>query len=238
MTDLFTSVDIPTNDVTDPLEALVGEGKKFKDTAALAKSRLEADTFIDQLQRENRELREKTSSQATVDEIMTHIRALAPKPPVVEPSQTPQNQNQATPDDITRLVSEALQKRTAEERLASNRRLVEEKVLERWGSDAQINLNKKAKELGVSIEHLQKLALETPSIFFEVTGLNRTATSPAPLVAPRSQNQIVPQNSDGSKRNKAFYDGLKARDFQTYISPKVQNQMMKDALAMGDDFLR
>ena len=47
----------PTPPVADPLQELVGEGKKFKSIEDLAKSKVEADRFIDKLKSENDALR-------------------------------------------------------------------------------------------------------------------------------------------------------------------------------------
>jgi len=236
MDNLFQPVDIQTNDDTDPYEALVGEGKKFADAKALAKAKLEADSFIEQLKREADEMRKEVSSKATMDEIMTQIRALSPKPPATEPQPEPLKQNPATPEELEKVIADLLEKRTASDRVKSNRQLVEEKVLEKWGADAQINLNKKAKELGVSLEALQKIALDTPSVFFAVTGLDKAPVTPAPLLAPRSTQRVPEAPGSDGKRTKAYYVALKQRNPTEYFSAKVRQQEMKDAIAMGESF--
>ena len=237
MDNLFQPVDIQTNDATDPYEALVGEGKKFADAKALAKAKLEADSFIEQLKREADEMRKEVSSKATIDEIMTQIRALSPRPPQVEQPQTPPNANTATPEELETVVAKLLEKRTIEDRVKSNRQLVEEKLAEKWGADAQVNLNRKAKELGVTLESLQKMALETPTVLFAALGLNGPTTQVAPPVAPRS-TQRVPEAPDviNGRRTKAFYQAMKQRNPTEYFSAKVRQQEMKDALALGESF--
>lgn len=238
MDNMFTPVETDQSDA-NPLEAIA---QKFgvqvtPETEKIIRAKAEADTFIRQIQRENEELRGKVSSQATVDEIMTQIKAFAPKPTALnEPPQAPQTSSPATPDELEQVVTSLLEKKRNEDRIKSNREAVEAKVLERWGSDAQLNLNKKAKELNVSLDYLQKIALDSPSAFFALVGLNQTQATPAPVVAPRSFNQPPSQNLGGDKRTRAYYNQLKAKDFTTYISPKVQNQMMKDALQLGEAF--
>jgi hypothetical protein len=238
MDNMFTPVDADQHD-DNPLEAIA---QKFgvaitPETEKIIRSKADADTYIRQIQRENEELRGKVSSQATVDEIMTQIKAFAPKPTATnEPSQVPQTPSPATPDELESIVSSLLEKKRTEERVRSNQESVKDKLLERWGSDAQNNLNKKAKELNVSLDYLQKIALDSPSAFFALVGLNQTVATPAPVVAPRSHNQMSVQPTGGEKRTQGFYNQLKAKDFKTYISPKVQNQMMKDALTMGESF--
>lgn len=240
MSDIFTPVDVQTNDSTDPLMELVGEGKKYATPADLAKAKKEADSFIEQIKRENAELRERVSSQATVDEIMTQIKQLSPKPSQpVEPDNQPRQPASATPDDISKLVTDLLNQAKTKEKVQTNASVVEQKLLEKFGNtaDAQIAINKKAKELGVAVDFLQKTALESPSAFFELIGLNRTVQAPAPVQAPVTRGGFTPPPAPtGDRRNQAYYDALKARDFKAYIDPKTQNQMMKDALQQGEAF--
>lgn len=235
MSDLFTPADIQTNDVTDPLEALVGEGKKFKTVADLAKAKLESDAFIEQLKREAAELRNEVSSKATIDEIMTQIRSLSPKPPVeAQPNPSPANPP-SNPDDLETVVLSLLDKKSKQETLTRNQQLVEQKLTEKWGADAQINLTKRANELGVDLNYLKKMAYESPNSFFELVGLNRQPAASPPLVAPRSGVNVQPPQ-DGVNRNQAYYTALKQKNPTEYFSPKVQNQMMKDALNQGSTF--
>src|SRR5690349_8192148 len=121
MSDIFTPVDVLTNDSTDPFAELVGEGKKYADAAALAKAKKEADSFIEQIKRENAELRDRVASQATVDEIMTQIKQFAPKPPQpVEPDNQPRQPASATPDDITKLVTDLIAQQKTKEKVQTN----------------------------------------------------------------------------------------------------------------------
>lgn len=237
MADIFAPV--PTDLVeTDPLKIYAskfGDGTNI-DVAKLAHAKYESDSFIDTLKRENEEMRKEVSSKATIDEIMTQIRNLAPKPSQVEPLQTPPNPNPATPEDIEKTVAALLEQRSVKDRAEANRRSVEEKVLAKWGVDAQININRKAKELGVTVEHLQKIALETPTVFFALTGLDKEPQTPAPIVAPRSRELSPAPQSQTGERTRAYYVALKQREPTKYFSKEIRQQEMKDALALGERF--
>lgn len=237
MDNLFAPVDIQTND-DDNLEAVA---QKFgvvvtPENEKLVRAKKEADNFIEQLKREADELRKEVSSKQTIDEIMTQIRALSPKPVQVEPHIEPPKATPASPEELETVVAKLLERRSSEDRVKSNRQLVEEKVLEKWGADAQVNINKKAKELGVTVDHLQKIALDTPSLFFRLTGLDSAPAQAAPLVAPRSTQRVPDAPGSDGKRTKAYYDALKLRNPTEYFSAKVRQQMMKDALAVGEAF--
>ena len=234
MSDIFTPVDITTPEVDNPLEVLVGEGKKFADVAALAKAKLEADSFIEQLKREAQELRQEVSSKATMDEIMTQIRQLAPKPVEGQPPVTPvvPSQNQ---DDLETVVSRLLEQRKNEDKVSHNRSAVEAKIAEKWGADAQLQMNKKAKELGVELSYLQKIATESPSAFFRLVGLDQSPVQAQPVVAPRS-GVNPPQTQGSDVRNDKYWQAVKARNPQEYFSKAAMNQRYKDAMVLGDAF--
>ena len=237
MTDLFTPVDTDQID-QDPKATLAkkfGDGTTI-DVDKLATAKLEADNFIKQIERENAELRKEVSSKATIDEIMTQIRELAPKPPVSQQQpQAPQTPGSGNPEELETVVTTLLAKRQAEERARANRDLVEQKVLEKWGADAQLNLNKKAKELGVSLAYLQQIATDSPSAFFTLTGLNTVVVPPPATPAPRSGFQ-PPAPADAGKRTKSYYDRLKATNPTEYLKKSVQQQYYKDAMSMGQAF--
>lgn len=236
MADIFAPVPVDLQE-TDPLKIYAekfGDGQNI-DVAKLAKAKFESDNFIKQLEAEAQEMRKEVSSKATIDEIMTQIRTLGAKPPEVKPPQEPQNPP-ASPEELETLVAKMLERRSAEDRVKSNRQIVEEKVLAKWGADAQININKKAKELGVTVEHLQKIALDTPTVFFALTGLDKEVQAPPPLVAPRSREQAPALPNANGERTRSYYLGLKQRNPTEYFSAKVRQQEMKDALALGERF--
>lgn len=236
MSDIFTPVDV-TPDNLDPKAELAkkfGDGTQI-DLDKLAAAKIESDNFIAQIQRENAELRKEVSSKATIDEIMTQIRSIGNQPPVSQQQpQAPQSPGTG-PEELETVVSTLLARRQAEEKARVNREIVEQKVLEKWGADAQLNLNKKAKELNVSLDYLQRIAVENPSVFFTLTGLN-TVQAPAPVSpAPRSSNQ-PPAPTGAERRTESYYQRLKATNPTEYFKKSTQTQYYKDAMALGNEF--
>lgn len=233
MSDLFTP---ETNDqvVSSTFEELVGEGKKYKSPEDVAKAIAEKDRFILQLQNENAEARAKIGESATIEEIMTQIRSMNQPAPTPSPSLVPEPESgKLDPSKLNEIVSQMLAEKDAAQKAAANKALVERTLLEKWGADANINLNKKASELGVSIDYLKKIAHDTPSVFFNLVGLDKVS-APVPGVAPRSSVQAPPAGT--GERTKSHYDRLKAANPVEYFSPKIQNQMYKDAMRLGESF--
>lgn len=240
MSDLFKSLtdrqEIDPN--TSVYETLVGEGKKFRDDEALARSKLESDSFIEQLKREASELREELTRRQSAEEIRTQILeglknqgTPSQQPPVTPPA----NGTPAPKEvDIEELVKSTLAKTEAERRTQTNREIVTQRLQQKFGQDAQIELNKIAKDLSVSLDYLERLAVESPAVFFKTVGLDQTPQQAPGTPAPRS-NQGTPPPQSGV-RNHAYYQRLKAQDPKAYFSPKVQNQMYKDALELRESF--
>lgn len=240
MSDLFKALTTNQETTIDPntsvYETLVGEGKKFKDPETLARSKLESDSFIEQLKREAQELREELSRRQSAEEIKTQIlEGLKPQAPGQQPPVTPPANGDSEKPDIEKLIKETLAKTEAERKAQSNRQIVAEKLSQKFGQDASIELNKIAKDLSVSLEYLERLAVESPTVFFRTIGFDQTGQAPTQNApAPRSTS-ATPAPQSGV-RNKAYYDRLKAQDPKAYFSPKVQNQMYKDAMELRDAF--
>lgn len=229
MSDLFTPA--APDQVVATLEALVGEDKKYKTVDDLAKAAVEKDRYIAQLQSEMAEARKEIGSKATLDEIMTKIREMTPSAP---PSPSAQPGPESEKQDVTELVSKMLEEREQTQKIESNKSLVERTLIEKWGNDANLNLNKKASELGVTLDYLKRLSLESPKVFFNLVGLDKVQTAQPVAPAPRGSVTLPPSGS--GERTKSFYDNIKKANPTEYFSPKIQNQMYKDAMRLGESF--
>lgn len=143
---------------------------------------------------------------------------------------TPQGGNNASLDDsaIEERILKALEQREAQRASETNVEKVSRVMQDNFGDQAQLVINKKSRELGISAQELKAMAAKSPSAFFTLVGVSET---PAPGLAP-----VVPQNrlngsaTNGASgvRNKAFYDKMKASDPKKYFDPKTTSDMMKD----------
>lgn len=228
MDDLFTEVEVTNED--DGAEALKQYAEKFgielnETTEKIVRSKYEADKFIEQMKREQEELRTELNKQLTLEQIMTEIKAS--KAPV-EPStpQEPRQPGETQTPDIEKLVSDLLERKKNEEKAMSNTALVDQKLKESFGLDAARKVNEKARELGMTLSELKEQAVRNPKAFFKLMDMDKApSTTPAPT-APRSSVSTPPANSGG--RDKAYYERLKAQDRAKYFSPATQVQMYKD----------
>lgn len=237
MTDIFQPIQEQTQLPENPLEVLVGEDKKFKSVEDLAKGKIESDNFIKQLQNELAELRDQVGKHQTMEEIKTQIlSSLKQEKPLEQPVQPPTREpNDSDKVDVESLVATLLEKREIETRQKTNKQVVQDALEKKFGADAQLILNQKAKELSVSLDYLAKVAHESPSAFFRLVGIDQATPAHQPAPAPRS-SQSAPVTPQSGVRNKSYYEKLKTVNPSEYFSQKTQMQMYKDAMAQGESF--
>lgn len=251
MTNLFEPPHAtPENNSNDnPLEALVGEGKKFKTPEDLAKAKMESDRFIDQLKGELAGIRQELSTRQTLEQLIDKFGSKRDHDTDHGNNQNSNggdgdnNVKSLTEEDINRMVEEKLSNAERTRVHNSNIETVRKALVESFGSDYVTHLKAKADELGVTEEYLQSMAKETPKAFLKLveadkaSGASRVANSlfspPSGLPSPaRSPSGFSPTGTP----KKSFYDELKKKNPSEYWSPAVQNKMHKDAIALGESF--
>lgn len=217
-----------------PFSQLVGEGKKFKTPEDLAKGKLEADRFIEQLTKEQAELREELKRFVGIEE---KVESLLKAQQAVQSPSTPAPAAPTGPvdqTDINKLVNDALSAREAQNSAASNFKTSQQAVIEANGGNiesARKAIVDRATALGVSVEYMKSQAETSPTAFLALMGMTRTQ-APANSDAPRSTHTQVPVNHQGpAPGSKEYFDHLRRTDPTTYYSPAVQNQLHKAVAA-------
>jgi hypothetical protein len=228
------------------VEALVGEGKKFKDVEALARGKHEADIHVQQVQREAAaarqritELEAQLQERITIEEFMSELKtprddaSHVTTPDLIQPSVKPQS-----PDDIGALIDARLQEQRRNEQIQANLASVANTLQQTWGANWQQKLTERAKELNLSHKFLDDVAKESPQGFLNVV-LPQTS-------APRSDpnNDLPPRTSisrsipaqDIGARSKSYYDKMKQSDPKTYHSDKMVAQRHRDAQRLGEAY--
>lgn len=231
--------DTPSSDQqTDPFAELVGEGKKFKTPQDLAKSRLEQDSFIEQLKRENAEMRQelqKASKLGAVDEALAKLNDRLEK----ASGNGEANPSALSRDDIRAMLQE--EKRA--EREAANLATVQADLLKKHNNDKEAVkafLAKKSAELGLSPTQLKAMAMQTPAVAKTVLGLQQSQpySGPTPGPASAKNSEAVASLDPVGTRNKAYYDNLRKQMGTKFWSPSIQQQMFKDRKEMGESFYK
>lgn len=241
MSDLFKAEDIFVVDPNkDYSTDLVGEGKKFKDIAGLARSKVEGDAHITRIERENKELREDLAKRATLDEVMTRISQNKQETPP-QGNQPPQGEPPAqglTKAELEDYVSSKLAEANAERTAQTNFGSVVAELKKAWGPDFQDKLEAKRAELGLGKEWLTQLAGAQPKAFLSLMGIGTSASVGTPFgVTPSGVNSVAvtQANSSGEKTQK-YYKNLRATDPVKYNSKATQNEMYNQAMKLGEAF--
>lgn len=236
-----TDPNIPEN----AAEALIGEGKKFKDVETAARSLLAKDAFIEQLKAENAQMRASLRGEQKIDEFLTKLAAQNATPPKASnegqpPENTDANQlnNTQPPKGLTLTdVEEVFLKRERERTEAQNLNTVLAKVKEAFGADYQTVLSAKAQELGMSADELLVEAKTRPAAFLKLVEADKVSR-PASGAPPRSQVNTSGFNAQNvPERTQAWYNKMRREIGDAkFFSPKIQNELHKDALRLGEAF--
>jgi hypothetical protein len=230
----------PEDVITDNfLENLVGEGKKFTDPEALAKGKYEADKFVEDLKRQNAELREDMEKAAKLDELMELVKNQNVKPteqaqtPVVDPSDT--SSDQMTEETLKALIENHVSERDQQTTKAHNLAEADKVLTQKYGDSANAVLKARASELNMSVDEMKELASKNPKAFLRLVGTDEKTVSSGNLVggSQRSESGTI---SNADVRNFAYYNKLRKENKKLYYSPKVQQQLMKDAESMKEAF--
>lgn len=249
----------PTGDTTppaNPSESLVGEGKPFKDIDALAKGKLEADTFIEQLKAENASMLAKLSTAeqenlkgSTVAQVLEAVRQLSPAATPNEPGQPAEgdkdgNHPGLSEDDIGKLIARTLKQNETAKTQEQNYDSVREAFFKKFNDPDKARLQYKATadSLGITEEQLDEFARMNPQLVKRAAGLEEAfksnQTPPSYLGNDHPGDDLGNNKVDQAQDNVWWETQRKAKGNAWYFQPKVQQAYWKDVKALGDSFLK
>lgn len=214
------------------------KGEAFKDPQVLAKSKLESDNYIKQLEGQLTELRTELSKEEAAKKLLAELESRRQAPNANSlPKQGETNPSDTKPelseDVIQRLVEETLSKRETTQTALQNAKMVQDQLVQKYGTEAKTHVEKKAQELGMSFDRLSALAAESPTAFMSLIG------EPKPEYKPPVSgtiNTAAGNFNNPAEKNWAYYQNLRKTNKQLYFDPKTQQQMMQDKMRLGDRF--
>lgn len=224
-------------------EDLVGEDKRYKSVDELARGRVEADRFIEQIKGENATLREEAAKAAIYKELLDKLGRTDDREAPRESQREPVVETPAPilkDEDLAARIQEALNKERQNDRTQANITEVTNRLLTEFGSDAKASeyVANRARELGVTSDFLKAQAAQAPKAFFKTVGLDVVSSQVSAHVTSSDVNAEALRTANpggGPKAGSfAFYENMRKTNFDQWISPSVQNQMMKDARIAHD----
>lgn len=246
MTNLFEAKEVTRpEDISNPLEYLVGEGKKYKDPNSLAFAALKKDEHISTIERENAEaraelerLRTELATRGTVEDALKRLSTSAPTP---EPNQglDQRTDDRLTPDVFDELYEKRRAKERDIERKQRNVDTVDQELEKAWGKDYSRKLNEVADELGGK-EFLLNLAAENPKAFLKMVGATSTSSSQSrPVVdTPLTSRLNINASTNSNIKGHSYYQKIRRENPKDWIknSGKYQAEMEAAAAKYGAAF--
>jgi hypothetical protein len=228
---------------TSSLAELVGPDKKYKTLDDLARSRVEADRFIEQLKEENEIARKELESlgkaqhsEATVKDLMKLMREGR--------NSTEEGNHPESEEEFSKRVLDIIKGDAQARTRARNREQGDKLVLDMVKGDVEAKervLASRAAELGISKDRLLAVSEESPNAFAKLIGTEQRQLSQSPTAMESMRgtefNQGPVMEVDGHK-TKAYYDNRrKEMGVAKYISDKkLMAQILKDRTALGERF--
>jgi len=136
-------------------------------------------------------------------------------------------------EDLKSLVEKTLGQRELEAKVQGNLELVDKELEGSFGTEAKAQIEKKAAELGMSIDRLRDIAAESPNAFFALIGENKRPANP--MVAGSVRTEGVNMQSS-TERDFNYYQKLRRENRNLYYSAKTQQQMFEDKARLGEKF--
>lgn len=212
----------------------------MKAAAAIAKGKWHADQTLehrnksyDELRTDWMKLREEYNAgpklKEYLDQLVTQKSQTEPQHTLVEEKQPVQE------IDIEKLLEQKLSAREQAKKEEQNFKIVESKLAEHYGPNYQSVLKQQVDQLGLDKDFVNDLARKHPSVLFRTLGLEGQKPNES-FQSPVQSTQRRDPFAATEKRTNAWYQKLRKTNPVEYRSPKIQDQMLKDAISLGDAF--
>lgn len=230
MPNLFAdSNDIFIDPDKDYSEELVGEGKKYADLQALARSRVEADATIARRERELAGLREELATRLKYEEFLDKLNSKGTTLPNTTDDDTNPPKPGLSQEQLDVALENKLKQYEANKIAENNLTLVHNKLTEAFGTNYSYNLRKKTEELGMSETFIKQLAATNPKALLKLLEVEGTTKSPNELFQAPPRNDYTSSSLSPSKESKeeATLEEMRRKQPEKYWSPEIQNKLFE-----------
>jgi len=193
----------PPSQVTDPTKQptfqipteaveFIGSGKKYQSAEEALKSVPHAQKHIQTLEQELQQLKEELTKRKTAQELLDDLKS------GISTENTPQSL-EIDPDKIEQIVTQSITAREQQKLAETNTSTVVSKFTEKFGNEAEKVYNSVAKEAGLTIAQLNRLAASSPNAVLKLAGLDKPSTSSIPGKQTSSVNTQAFTEGDTNK---------------------------------------
>jgi hypothetical protein len=150
---------------------------KYADVATALQSIPEAQSFIETLKQENKELRD--------------VKAKTEAAEAIRGKEQPKAEAAFSTEELVKVIDQVMDTRSTQEREKDNLSTVNKKFVEVYGDKAQQKMQSLAQENGVSLDFVQQMAKTSPMAVFRLSGI-------------QNQEQGTPSKSTSTINTEAF----------------------------------
>ncbi len=230
---VFTQETPEGKEAINYVEKLVEQkgSEAFKDIQTIAKSKLESDAHIAQLENQLKEMREDLQNRPSEEEIKEMVKKLAGDR---EGSQSQTTNTAGMSEDVIKsLLNTTLDERETMQTAQSNIQKVEQALAERFGETAKEDTTKRLAAIGMSLEEGMKMAESKPDAFLTLVG--------APAQKQTNSQMQTEVNSTGmstssTEQGYSYWQKLRKENPSLYYTPKMQLQMGEARARIGPEF--
>lgn len=215
-------------------DKLVGDGKKFKTDEDLARGKIEADEFIERLQRENQEMRQDLQTRATLEQLIEKQGQLKkndasieqPIIPAPERLETSPNKPAVTAEQIAAIVKKTMTDEQRQNTATQNINYCVDELKKLWGPSYVQKLVSVGEELGLDQAYMDNLAKTSPKALLALVGEKKQASEESTRL-PQSTQRTTIQNTyqKTGEKDWQYYTDLRRTKPGEYYSPRIQNEI-------------
>lgn len=214
-------------------DRLVGEDKKFKTDEDLARGKLEADAFIERLQKENQEMRQELSTRTTLEQLIAKNEQLKKndatnEQPIItapERSETSPTQPTITAEQIAALVKKTMTDEQRSNTATQNVKYCVDELKKVWGPAYVTKLESVAAELGLEKAYMDNLAQTAPKALLALVGAKKQGSEAERLPASFQRSTVQNTQMKSGGKDWAYYTELRRTKPSEYYSPRIQNEI-------------
>jgi hypothetical protein len=222
------------------IDALVGEGKKYKTVEDLAKGYNNADNFINQLKTEQDQLRSELDKRLTAEEMVEQIKREREEQQRASQSTQENTTSQLDPEALSKLISNTIDQRDTAKTAQANIAAVDAKIKSIYGDKAAEVFQKKAAELGLSLDWLQDVAGKSPDAVYNLFGINSGTRTTTPSVTASTTNTVAVDlaNSANAMKDDSWdsFEQLRKTNPKLYFKAETQQKLFKARRDKGQAF--
>lgn len=240
------SLDPQLDPTKSYLNELVGEGKRYDSPEAVARAKVFADEHIKRLESENKQyrddvirFREENMAKQKLEDLIDQLQGRKVQEPLENNQPIVPKENAIDLRQIESLVENKLKQTELTRTYNQNLQIVQQKLKEKYGEDYIPHYKQQIEQLDLSKEEADDLARRKPTTFLKMLGLDQQRLPQQQFQAPpRNTNQpMSPQAMNlPEKRTWSYYEELRKRDRNAYLSQKTQLQMLQDRMEQGEAF--